>query len=169
MSTLPGSRSHLMLRSITAAELMTANPVSIRSNATLREAILLLHDRNIDAAPVINEAGHAVGVISRSDLLTHERETAVHDGPAPECDTRRELRPTNGASSGNASRCDHSDVTRVCDIMTGAVFSVSPDTPANSVVEQLLALNVHRLFVVSEDGILAGVITTTDVLRHLMA
>jgi CBS domain-containing protein len=166
MKTLSEPRPHLTLRAVTAAELMTPNPVSIRATASLREALLLLHDRNIDAAPVIDEAGRAVGVISRSDLLTHDRETAVRDGGTPEYYTRRDPHPTS-ESSPEAYRFDVSDVTRVCDVMTGAVFAVTPDTPAASVVEQLLALNVHRLFVVGNDGILTGVITTTDVLRHL--
>jgi CBS domain-containing protein len=148
---------------------MTPNPVSIRATASLREALLLLHDRNIDAAPVIDDAGHAVGVISRSDLLTHDRETAVRDGGTPEYYTRRDPHPAGGESSPEACGFNVSDITRVCDVMTGAVFSVRPDTPAASVVEQLLALNVHRLFVVGDDGILTGVITTTDVLRHLTA
>jgi CBS domain-containing protein len=169
MKTLSEPRPQLTLRAATAAELMTPNPVSIRANASLREALLLLHDRNIDAAPVIDEAGRAVGVISRSDLLTHDREAAVRDGGTPEYYTRREPHPAGAESSAGACHFDVSDVHRVCDVMTGAVFSVRPDTPPASVVEQLLALNVHRLFVVTDDGTLAGVITTTDVLRHLTA
>jgi len=51
--------------------------------------------------------------------------------------------------------------------MTPAVFSVGPDTPAAKVVHDLLSLNVHRLFVVDENGVLVGVISTIDVLRHL--
>jgi CBS domain-containing protein len=35
------------------------------------------------------------------------------------------------------------------------------------VAEQMVALNVHRLFVVSRDGILVGVISALDLLRHL--
>jgi CBS-domain-containing membrane protein len=41
--------------------------------------------------------------------------------------------------------------------------------PAAKVVEQMLALHVHHLFVVDADGVLTGVISTLDVLRHLHA
>jgi CBS domain-containing protein len=51
--------------------------------------------------------------------------------------------------------------------MTPAIFSVAPDTAASRVVEEMLALKVHRLFVVDSDGTLVGVITALDVLRHL--
>ena len=51
--------------------------------------------------------------------------------------------------------------------MTPAVFSVTPQTPASKVVAEMLALHVHRLFVVDNTGVLVGVITALDVLRHL--
>jgi CBS domain-containing protein len=151
----------LTLSADTAADLMTAGPVSINANATLREAILLLHDRNFGAAPVIDEAGRAIGVISQADLLTHDRESLANGRPTPEAYARFEYELATGEPLP--------EDTRVCDVMTAAVFAVTPETPAANVVEQMLALNVHRLFVVTEDGVLVGVITTTDILRHLAA
>jgi CBS domain-containing protein len=118
---------------------MTSGPVSIRANATSQEAVSLLTAKGYSAAPVIDEAGRPVGVLSVSDLLVHERE-----------------RPPYAPGRTPAS-----------DLMTPAVFSVAPDTPAGKVVAEMLALKVHRLFVVDEDGTLMGVITALDVLRHL--
>jgi predicted transcriptional regulator len=56
----------------------------------------------------------------------------------------------------------------VQEMMTPAVFSVSEDTPVSRVVSDMVALRVHRLFVVAEDGTLVGIITTMDVLKHLL-
>jgi len=47
------------------------------------------------------------------------------------------------------------------------VFSVTPDTPSRQVVEEMLRLLVHRLFVVDRAGVLVGVISTIDILRGL--
>jgi CBS domain-containing protein len=47
------------------------------------------------------------------------------------------------------------------------VFCVHADTPAGKVVDKLLALNVRRLFVVDDEGVLVGVISAFDVLRVL--
>jgi CBS domain-containing protein len=44
---------------------------------------------------------------------------------------------------------------------------VAPDTLAGKVVSEMVSLKVHRLFVVDDDGILVGVISALDVLRHL--
>ncbi len=134
----------MMLAADSARDLMMPNPVSIDQDAPVAEAIALFTERECGAAPAIDEAGHPVGVISRGDVLVHERERLLAPEPAGE---------------------DH---TRVHDLMTPAVFSVTADTPARKVVEQLLALEVHQLFVVDEAGALIGTIATRDVLRRLI-
>ena len=53
--------------------------------------------------------------------------------------------------------------------MTPAVFSVTPQTTADKVVEQLVQLDVHQLYVVDDNQILVGVVTAHDVLRRLHA
>jgi CBS domain-containing protein len=59
----------LPLHGATASDLMTPNPVSLSREATVLEAAAFLTGRGISAAPVIDEAGRPVGVISRSDIL----------------------------------------------------------------------------------------------------
>jgi CBS domain-containing protein len=151
----------------TAADLMNPDPVSIRDNATVREAIALLTDKGFSAAPVIDEAGHPVGVLSRSDILVHDRERVEYVGAAPEFYYAERLSTAKGESLARGFQVENVDKTLVRDIMTPAVFSVTPTTPANRVVAQLLALNVHRLFVVEPSGVLVGVISTSDVLAKL--
>jgi CBS-domain-containing membrane protein len=51
--------------------------------------------------------------------------------------------------------------------MTPAVFSVKEDTPARSVVDQFLGLNVHHLFVMDGSGVVVGIISPFDVLKKL--
>jgi CBS domain-containing protein len=57
----------------------------------------------------------------------------------------------------------------VREVMTQVVFAVEPETPAGIVVDAMLALKVHRLFVVDGEGRAVGVISALDVLRHLHA
>jgi CBS domain-containing protein len=157
----------LVLRAEYAADLMTPNPVSVRADATVREAIALLVDNAYSAAPVIDHAGRAVGVVSRSDILAHERERVEHAAPVPEYYRESDLTTDAGEFLPGGFQVEQVQRTRVEEIMTPAVFAVRPDTPVATVVNDLLALKVHRLFVVDRDGVLVGVISTLDVLRHL--
>jgi CBS domain-containing protein len=82
--------------------------------------------------------------------LAHSRNRPIYLTAAPEAEA------TPGAEQ-----------TYVRDLMTPAVFSISPDATAARVVEELVALNVQRLFIVGRDGIIVGVVTARDLLRHL--
>lgn len=121
-----------------AADLMTRDPVSLEATTTSAEAARILTSRGIGAAIVIDHAGHSVGVVTKTDLLIHARGKVLAE-----------------------------DTTPVRDVMTTAVFSVRTDTPARSVIEHLLALNVHHLFVMDSSGTLVGVISPVDVLKKL--
>lgn len=127
--------------SMTAADVMNTDPRSIRSDCPAREALAFLTHHGFGVAPVINNAGHPLGALSLSDLLTHER-----DRP------REQL-----------------DRMVVSDAMTPAVFSVSPETSVRELIAHLVGLNVHHLFVVDREGVLVGVVSALDVLRRLNA
>lgn len=157
----------LTLLARTASDLMTPNPVSISEDATLREALNLLIDRGFKAAPVIDAAGRPVGVLSSTDLLIHDREEVDHLTVAPEYYDRTEMATENGEPLGRGYRVERVDRTRVRDVMTPAVFSVGPNTPAEHVIREMVRLNVHRVFVVDDANVLIGVITALDVLRRL--
>ncbi len=138
----------------TAEELMTPNPVSIRAEATIPKALAVLIDKGFSAAPVMDEAGRPIGVVSRSDFLAHDREKTEY--PAQFSD---------GMTGGLTATAE--DKTPVREIMTPVVFSVAVDTPAAQVVSEMVGLHVHRLFVVDRDGVLVGVISSLDILEKL--
>jgi CBS domain-containing protein len=157
----------LFLRAATAADLMTTNPVSLGHKDLVGEAAMFLMDRDISAAPVIDDAGRPVGVISRSDLVRHDRErvdymTTGHEFyHAPE-------EPFMGETIPEGFQVEKTpDLTEVREIMTPVVFSVAPETSATNVIEEMLARKVHRLFVIDDNGVLVGVISALDVLRKL--
>jgi len=156
----------LTLWAETAADLMMNNPMSIRARATVREAIAMLTDHGFSAAPVIDEAGRAIGVVSRADILIHDREKNTKEGAAAYYQSA-DLTTRAGERLGPGFHVQAMDSTLVRDIMTPAVFSVSPTTSAEKVVEQMVALKIHRVYVVEKDGTLVGVISAQDVLRHL--
>ena len=99
----------LYLQADTVADLMTPGPYSIDEGSTAEQAIAFMTDRGFGSAVVIDVAGHPIGVVTRTDLLTYARE--------------RSTTGTGGTS------------TTVRDLMTPAVFSVRKDAPAKSAVD----------------------------------
>src|SRR5262249_26130881 len=143
-----GVLSPLTLRGATAADLMSPNPVSVRENATVREAVSFLVERGFSAAPVIDRRGRPVGVLSRLDIIVHDQEMVSYARPIPEYYGREELTTPAGEHLGKGFQVECVDRTRVRDIMTPVVYAVTPDTPAREVIEHFRTLRVHRLFVV---------------------
>ncbi len=156
--------SRMTLKAIKARDLMRPDPVSIAETATVREAVAFLVDKGFSAAPVIDKAGRPVGVLSRSDVLVHDREKVDHP-PAPDYYRETDIKLEGELAEG--FQIEVVDRTPVGDIMTPVVYSVLPDAPVSEVVNQMLGLKVHRLFVVDKNGVLVGLISTVDVLRHL--
>jgi CBS domain-containing protein len=132
----------LTLQAETAADLMTACAVPISESATVQEAIAFLAHKGFSDAPVVDADGQPVGVLSRADIVHFDNDQAGHT----DADAR---------------------AMRVRDIMTAVVFSVTPDTPAPTVVRAMLQLRVHRLFVVNDEQRIIGVVSTFDILKHL--
>jgi CBS-domain-containing membrane protein len=55
---------------VSAEEIMTTPPLTIRPDASLGEAARLMHDRRVKRLPVVDaDHGTIVGIVSRSDLL----------------------------------------------------------------------------------------------------
>jgi CBS domain-containing protein len=158
-----GASPPLLLRAETAAELMTSNPISVNAGATVKEAVVMLTNRGFNAAPVIDEAGRPVGVLSSTDIVVHDRQMPAKPG------CHREANAAANSQEDGLSRSSNEevDLARVRDIMTPAVFSVTPETPARQVIEDMVGLKVHQLFVVDTDGILTGVISALDVLKYV--
>jgi len=140
----------------TARYLMTDNPISINEHATLQDAAAFLARRGISAAPVINDAGRPIGVLSRTDIA---RLTSV----VPE--TPRMLGDfVNEWTMKDPADCEHIPVRQV---MTPQVLSVALDASLAEICQKMLGHRVHRLFVIDRHGILVGVISALDVLRRL--
>ena len=56
-------------RGRTAADVMTPEPTHVTADEQLRQAAHLMAERRIKRLPVVDEAGHLVGILSRVDVL----------------------------------------------------------------------------------------------------
>lgn len=124
------------------AELMRTDVKVIGPDATVAEAVELLADGHVSGLPVVDKRGHIVGVLSSTDILEAEAEATGSD------------------------RDRLFDNTTVQELMTPTPRLVAPDLDIREAAQQMLYLDVHRLFV-EQHGKLVGVISQTDLVRAL--
>lgn len=124
------------------ADLMQRHVKTVRGDANVAEVVVSLSDAHISGMPVVDGAGKVIGVLSTSDVLAAE------------------------AEAGDATaRQNLFENTTVQDIMTAKPFTISADADIREAAQQMLYAEVHRLFVAEGDGRIAGIITTTDIVR----
>src|SRR5262245_61073545 len=138
MTLKAAMEEQLVLYVATAEGLMTQNPVSIDRHATLQEAAGILTDREISALPVIDDSGRPVGVLSRTDLVRHERETPNYLRPKAESYGESELTLSSGEKLGPGFLVETAVPTEVLEVMTPTVISIPTDTPVVEVVAKML-------------------------------
>lgn len=127
----------------TARDIMTRSLVTLRPDMTLPEAAELLLKHSISGAPVVDEAGSLVGLLSEYDCLRSVA-TAQYELDA------------------------HDHVERVSDLMTRECHTVAPDIELFGVAHEFVRLRVRRLPVV-EDGQLIGQVSRRDALKAALA
>jgi len=157
----------LTLEAKTAADLMVPHIVSVPVTATVAEAVALLTEKNISAVPVLDENCQPVGVVSLSDVVAHDCQKDAYLEPGQKYYQNNHFILRLNAARPRVFSVEQTEAPLVRDIMTPVVYSVARKTPASTVVDALLSLGVHRLFVTDEEGEIVGVISTLDVLRHL--
>src|SRR5947209_4834896 len=137
----------LVLEGTTAADLMTPSVVTIPATAPVQEAVVLLTERNLSAVAVVDTDGRPVGVVSRSDIVAHDCARSEYGEAAQEAAKAKLFVQQLRQNRSNAFYAENAKASVVWDIMTPVVFSVGPQAPPSIVVDAMLSLNVHRLFV----------------------
>lgn len=181
-----------MTRTMKVKDVMEADVVTVHPEMSVRELTRVLSDFEISGAPVVDDRGETVGVVSATDVLRlSAEEVEVHVGAElsdesweDEDDDRAEAFGDEegdlvdyfmaGETPGLLSRSPFQDVPEgqldefsVRDIMTPATFTVAPDTSVHDLAEFLLRGRIHRALVM-ENGALMGIVTTFDVLRAVL-
>jgi CBS-domain-containing membrane protein len=137
----------MLLRLSTAAELMTTNPLSFKQGDSLQKVAALLSFHEFDAAPVTDDAGRLVGLISAEACA------------AWEAYSRR--------SSPHGFSLADLDETDISEIVSPIVQRVRDDATSQEVIDLLGQRKARRVYVVNSENELVGVISMTDLLRLL--
>lgn len=161
MSRLPGR-----LGTLVARDIMTPQVFVVQEADTVDEALRVLRSHHITGAPVVDERGRFVGILSLSDLLEIPQPSATSpppsslahgsDGAAWHLFDRAQPLDAQAGSASVSSRMSH------------RVTSVVEDAPLVEVARAMCDGHWHRVPVVNAVGALCGIISTMDVLAAIV-
>lgn len=112
--------------------------ITFRPDQSIHDAIDVIIEKKISGAPVLDESGKLVGMLSEKDCLKIIVDQAYHNLPI--------------------------ESKKVSDYMTANVKTVSTDSDVVSAANQFLNTPIRRMPVV-ENGVLKGQISRRDILR----
>lgn len=151
-----------MERDTPVREIMTTDVVTFHPDDRVEEAMRLMVDRNVDGAPVVDEQGNLVGMLSNSDLIVQESELHF---------------PTVLSFLGATVEFGHKHFeedlrkalgSKVSDVMSSKPVTITEDDTIERAATLMHEKDVSRLPVV-RDGKLVGLVSRNDVLRAILA
>src|SRR5262249_35153524 len=135
---------------LTVADVMRRSVLALGLDTSLAIAAHLFSEQHISGAPVIDEAGTPVGVLSLYDLVSREETPRAAGKPFYYVVVQGE-KELIGTLSHNPRSLDGT----VSERMTAFVLSVSPSATLLQAMRLMLADEVHRLLVIDR-GRLVG-------------
>ena len=138
---------------------MQREVVTLRPEMSAREAERLLASHHVGGAPVVDEHGRLVGVLSQSDLVRLDADppsTGATGVFTTDVDDYREI----------ASLPADESLVSVARVMSRDPLTIEPNATLREAARRMRDHGVHRLLVV-EDGRLRGVVSAFDLLVAL--
>ena len=146
----------------TAGEVMTRNVITVRKETTIRELAELFTSRKISSAPVVNDQGDMIGIVTETDLVEQDKSLHIptvislfdwviylESGKKFE----KELKKMTGQTVG--------------EIYSTEVLTVAPDAPVSAVADLMSSERINSVPVV--EGLkVVGIIARIDMIRTMI-
>lgn len=140
---------------VVAAAIMSQGVASVGPGTSLRVTLKLLRSNGVKALPVVNASRRVVGIVTQTDILDK-----ADWGPS-----------ATGSGLGwrllSVTNSDRPLRGKARDVMTSDVHCVVNSTPIVRVVQVMAETGHHHVPVVDSEGVLAGMVTQSDVVAAL--
>lgn len=141
---------------------MTPDPITVRPQTPLSEAIKILAEKRISGLPVIDDNGKLVGVISETDLMWQE--TGVEPPPYV-------MFLDSVIYLENPKRYEkeiHKALGQtVEEAMTTKPITIKPEQSLREAARLMHEKHIRRLPVVNAESKVVGIITQGDIIRTM--
>ncbi len=128
------------MRSITVQDCMTRSVVTLTPNMDIVEALRVLLQKNITAAPVLDPQGRLIGMLSETDCLA-------------------------GALTGSYYS---QESNLVSEYMSQLVTTAKASDSIVDVYQQCMAEKATRVPVLDENGVIAGMLSPKDLMAAVL-
>ena len=146
--------THKHILDLTAADLMTHDLICLPHEMTMKEAARLLLQNRISGAPVVDNEGQCIGVISAIDFVALTKKNGDKHAPCVGCtewEVVVEMMPED----------------EIVQFMTSDPVMVSPSTAMCKLARQMVDAHIHRVIVVDAENRPIGIVSSTDLLAAL--
>jgi CBS domain-containing protein len=145
---------------------MTSDVVTLNEYMSVREAAKILAECNISGAPVLDNEGKLVGMLTETDILRSVKGAADEVRMVfPSIHTMGVMFELAKGETEIMEAFEEQANTVVMDVMTKNVISCRQDEDLNKVASILVQKGINRLPVVDDEGHVVGIVTRGDIVR----
>lgn len=127
---------------VPVTEIMTRNVVCARPRLAVTSLARLMVRNHISCVPVVDDRGHARGMVTKSDLV--ELLDTLDNGDAPEVATRT-----------------------AADIMMPLAITLDERASVAHAASMMAIEGFHHVMIVAQSGVLVGLVSSQDVVRWI--
>ena len=156
-----------------AEDVMVTHVTTLRPEDTLANAAYKFLHEQISGAPVVDEDGKCVGVLSVTDVVGAAEKVASRQAEVAEAFFSRSdlILPESVYEADLAEVRDKiapAAEQPVANFMVADIVAVKANDSIEKIVRDFVDAHVHRVLVVDDEGKLVGLISTIDVLASLL-
>ena len=152
---------------VTARDIMRTDVIVVSYAAPLSEIEHTLSENRISGAPVVDESGHIVGIVSLKDIIdryAQKPESRPRRGSGFYHLSTEEL--ADGDFNSFEVPAESEDTAE--DVMTAEVYAVEVSDDLRTIAEKMHKHRIHRVLV-QDHGKHVGLISTMEILAALSA
>lgn len=146
----------------TAQDIMTTEVITIGPEADITEAAKILLDKGVNGLPVVDDAGHLVGILCQSDLVRMQKNL-----PIPSLFTLLDGFVPLSSSALLEAEVKRIAASKVSDAMSTKVVTIAPDMTIDEIAALMVDKKFHTL-PVTDKGRLLGIVGKKDVIKTLI-
>ncbi len=163
------SRLQGRLGTLAAKDVMTRQLITVEETAKIADAIQSLKEHHVSGAPVIDDQGKLVGILSLADLVSPSPAGSDNQNQPPTALAHGYADFTTWDLFDRANPVDQETATETVGTrMSRSITSVTDDAPLIEVARAMCNGHWHRVPVVNSEGALCGIISTMDVLAAMV-